>query len=237
MSIFNFFKKSEKEVFSTGMTSTELFKEDVDKREYDRENRKLGTCVCEVCDSKYKDVCQINTYKNRYLKEVLKTIDIDESKETILLLDDNTGVLSFLMDDLKILRKKKLFDYKKYNILTFDSKLAGFKLRATLLSQQPLNIKFAIFDITLGGTLFSDDGENISLDGVDCYIDVAKEYPDTKYIFYTGNKLNPYIKKNEQIIKKFNDFTNDDIKSHVLFKTTLNREQRQEYLLKFFTEE
>lgn len=236
MGLFDFWKKDDDETSTRkGVTSKSLFKEDTDKREAARERNELGNCKCEICELENKQACKLNTKENRYLKEVLEKVEIDKDKETILLLDDNTGVLSFLMDDLKVLKKKGLFDYTKYNIVLFDSKLAGFKLRAALLSGQKLNIKYAVFDITLGGTLFSDDGENITLDGVDCYIDVAKEYPDIKYIFYTGNKLNPYIKRNEEIINKFKAFSGDDIDSHILFKTTLNREERQEYLLKFFT--
>lgn len=241
MSVFDFFRKDKKQNKSAkqGITSEALFKTEADARELQREKNEdqygVGLCSCEICDNDFKKDCQLNNKDNRYLKEVLEKVEIDESKESILLLDDNTGVLSFLMDDLKILKKKGLFNYTDYNIILFDSKLAGFKLRAAIMSGQKLNVKYAIFDITLGGTLFSDDGENISLDGVDCFIDTAKVYPKMNYLFYTGNKLNPYIKRNEEVIKKFKEFAGEDIDSHILFKTTLNREERQDYLLNFFT--
>lgn len=220
----------------TGETSKTMFSSKYEELVTRRTQELADTCICTICDkSQDRGACVINTPENRYLKEVLHKVDIDPNKETILLMDDNSGVISFLVDDLRSLQKKGLFDYTEYNLLTIDTKLASFKLRALIKSKQKLNIKYAIYDITLGGTLFNDEGMNITLDGVDSFIDVQQVYPNTKYLFYTGNKLNPYIKKNEETITKFKNFTGENIEKHILFKTSLSRAERQEYLLNFLT--
>jgi hypothetical protein len=190
-----------------------------------------------VCSLGKEPSCSLKDPEFSYLKDIVEEINIDPNKDTIVLLDDNAGVLSFLIDDLKLLKKKGIFDYTKYNVLTFDSKFAAFKLRSALYTRQNMNIKFAIFDITIGGTLFTESGENICLDGVDCFTDVSKYYDDFKYIFYTGNKLNTYINKNQEIVDKFKNFTGDDIEDHILYKTSLTREERWDYLADFFTED
>lgn len=218
-----------------GITSKDLFKDKHTKVIAERTKELIADCNCTICDKGVEKECKINTTSNRYLKEVLEKIEIDQSKETILLLDDNVGVLSFLDDDLNTLNKEGQINLSDYNVLQLDGKLAAFKLRAILLSGQQLNIKYAILDITLGGTLFNDEGLNITLDGVDAYIDISKYYKDVNYLFYTGNKLNPYIKKNEMILKKFNDYTGENLEDHVLFKTSLNRKERLGYLSSFFT--
>ena len=65
--------------------------------------------------------------------------------------------------------------------------------------------------------------ERIIVGGVDSFIDTTLFYPDIKYFFYTGNKLNTYIKKNQEIVDKFKKYTGDDIEDHIVFKTSLTR--------------
>ena len=222
MSIFNFFKPDQTR---PNNTSEKIFKEKFDE---------VKTSLTEVAhkDSPFFD----SEYS--YLQNIHPAIisDFDPKKETIVLIDDNPGVISFLVDDLKALKKARKFDYTKYNILSFDTKLAAFKLRALLMTQPELNIKYGIFDITLGGTLYTETGENICLDGVDSFIDVSEQYPDVNYIFYTGNKLNTYIKKNQEVVDKFTRIMQDDINNHILFKTKYTISERREYLLKFFSQ-
>jgi len=214
-----------KEEVEKGIVSADLFSvEEVDKTDQHQK-----------CLDRYGE-CRLCELENDYLHEILDECElkIDPNKESILLLDDNSGVISFLMDDFNSIKKNGGFDHTKYNVLKLDTKLAAFKLRALLYSNKKLRIKYAILDITLGGTLYSNEGRNITLDGVDSLLDILEVHPDVKYFFYTGNKLNPYIKKNEEIISKFSKKLDGNINDKILFKTSLTREGRQEYISKFF---
>lgn len=222
--IKKFFSKGETD---KGTTSADLFgTKPTDKtRQRQKCLEEHGECI--LCNE-----------DNDYLQEVYESPNLDPNKETILILDDNAGVISFLIDDFNSIKERKNgFDFEQYNILKLDTKLAAFKLRALLYGNDKIRIKYAILDITLGGTLFDKEGMNITLDGVDSLLDIIQFNKDVRYFFYTGNKLNPYIKKNEEIIKKYREQLGKDIDENILFKTSLSRDERQAYINSFFREQ
>lgn len=204
------------------LTSSKLFKDEVN------DNFK----ACFTCDNYFSKVnpCDDEHKCSAYDEEMFQTFDPE--KPTIILIDDHAGVISFLLDDLKDLNITTDF----FNILTFSSEHAAFKLRTYLKKHhENLRVTHAIIDITLGGSLYQESG-NVILDGVDVLIDIRKYYKNLEFIFFTGNKLNPYIKRNECIINKFKDEMNDDIMNYVLFKTSLSPVQRKEFIEEFFSE-
>ena len=160
----------------------------------------------------------------------------DKTKETILLLDDNSGVISFLEDDFKHLDSIGKIDLKKYNLIHFTNKTAAFEACSTLDLYKGLNVKYAVLDLTLGGTTTDDKGETVMYDGVDVFKSIKKYNNDFKYIFFTGNKLNPDIKKNAEMIQKFNSVTGDNLENHILFKTSLSRVQKREFFETFIND-
>lgn len=202
-----------------GVTSRSLFKESKDK------DSTLINCIqCihkQNCD--FKDV-------DSYLCNYIKTYDIDLNKKCIILLDDNEGVVSFLKDDLKELSNSGVFNIDEFNIVEFTTEHAGFYLLAFLKTHPNVDIAFGIFDISLGGGVFDKYKGNIVLDGVDCFIETYNNNNAIKFLFFTGNKLNEYIKKNKEIVNKFKKFHKDDIRKYILFKTTLSPESRIEYI-------
>lgn len=157
--------------------------------------------------------------------------NFSKSRDSILIIDDNEGMVSFLKDDLDYFNLKNIIDYKKINVITMSSKLAGFIFEATQRKMNGLNIKYAIIDITLGGSVMGKTG-NIKYTGVDVYEMIIEYNPEVRFIFYTGNNLNPHINANKKIIDQFYNLTKKDIKEFILFKTSLDMDSRRKYIAK-----
>lgn len=219
--ILNLFKKESK-----GTTAEDLFKE---SKEEDLKEKDCSDC-------KLKDICKVNKEQESYLCGF--TIELERysrSKPSILLMDDNEGILSIIIDDLRELHKEGKIDLSSYNIVKFSSQYAAFNLIATMKAYDGLNIKYGIFDITLGGGVYDETKGNIVLDGIDAFIEAKTLNPRMKYVFFTGNKLNPYINKNKTIIEKFKDFTGDNINNYIVYKTTYSPQDRKKFLGDFLT--
>lgn len=211
--IFKYFRKKDK-----GITSEDLFKLSKDK-----DNMLMD---CNECIRKNECLIQ-ESNKNYLCSYVIDLKDFDKTKDSILIIDDNPGVLSFLEDDLKHL------GIDRFNIIKFHSKYAGFNLLGTLKSYGNLNIKYGIFDLSLGGGVYNEKDGNIVIDGVDVFKECYNINKDMEYFFFTGNTLNTYIKKNQEMIDKFNEITSKDISKYILYKTKLNPDDRREYIKRF----
>jgi len=163
----------------------------------------------------------------------LELKDYDDTKPSILVVDDNPGIISFLIDDIESLDGKSI-DLKDYNLLTFDTINAAFYFEATQHKYKGLNIEFAILDLTLGGSIQTSEGP-VKYTGVDIYQQILIYNKDAKVLFYTGNNLNEYIKSNKKIINQFAEITDGkSIKDYILFKTALDLQGRREYLGNWF---
>jgi len=224
MGMFDFFKK--KEIQNKGVTAEDLFREDKEKD--------VAKHDCTKCS--HNNTCTMKMSEKDYLCGFVQDLeDYDKTKKSILLFDDNMGVISFLEDDLYELQESNVINLDDYNIIKFSSQYAAFHLQATLKAYDGLNIEYGFFDITLGGGVYDEKKGNIILDGVDAFIS-AKEYnKDLKFVFFTGNKLNPYINKNKIIINKFKESDDSDIKDHILYKTSLSPDDRRKYIAEFLT--
>ena len=165
------------------------------------------------------DKCQWNENFDKY----------DLKKTGILIIDDNPGIVSFLEDDLEEMDEEGLIDLEKWNIFKFTTKHAAYKLFGTLRKYKDLNIKVAIIDITLGGSMKTTSG-NIKLTGVDAFEPLLELNPDLKYIFYTGNQMNNHVKTISEIMKNYTKITGKKITDNILFKTQLNMNDRRDYL-------
>jgi len=152
--------------------------------------------------------------------------DFDEGKDTLLIIDDNAGVVSFLKDDIEDFFEEGIINKDEINLLLLTTSGAAFALQKLYNKNVNLNIKWAIIDITLGGSKMTNEG-NVKLTGVDVFEMIKEQGKDFEFLFYTGNNLNPYIKSNERLIKQFRDLTGKDIQEHVLFKTSMDIERRK----------
>lgn len=155
-----------------------------------------------------------------------KKINFNRDLPSILLIDDNSGMVSFLRDDVETILEEMGIDPESFNILEFSSKFAVYQFIATHQYHNGLNIMYAIIDITYGGTVQSSNG-NIRLTGVDVFSEIYKANKDVKFMFYTGNVLNPYIRSNKELIDQFKTIYDDDINEYVIFKTTMTMDDRQ----------
>jgi len=226
--MFNFFKwfRTEPEE-DLEQTASSLFKVD----------NPNNSSVC-VNNADYKTCFfGLNNNKKIYVEPncewVLELKDFNKSKPSILVVDDNPGIISFLLDDLYSLDGVKI-NLDEYNIITFDTINAAFYFEATQHSYRGLNIEYAIIDLTLGGSISTPKGP-VKYTGVDIYQQILIYNPEVKPLFYTGNNLNEYIKSNEKIIEQFFNITDGkSIRDYVLFKTSLDLKDRREYLGKWF---
>lgn len=155
--------------------------------------------------------------------------NFNRSKPSILIIDDNPGMVSFLRDDIEEIFNANNMDLEQYNILEFSSKFAAYQFLATHQHYDGLNITKAIIDITYGGCVQSDDG-NIRLTGVDIFSVIYNHNPDVKFLFYTGNLLNKYIKSNRDLMEQFKAIYCDKISDYVLYKTSLGMDDRRKYI-------
>ena len=217
MGFFDFFKKEEHSI-----TAEQLFKSD--------KKQNIEVDYCENC--KVKSTCMASyTGKPDYLCNFVQELpDYNPDKDSILLFDDNEGVVSFLYDDLVELNEDGQIVLANYNVLKFTGEFAAFSLLASLRPYKGLRIKIAVFDITIGGGVYNDGVGNIILDGVDAFIAVKEYNEDLIFSFFTGNKLNPYVHKNQEIIEKYKKATNNDIIDSVVYKTSLSFKDRQNLL-------
>jgi hypothetical protein len=169
---------------------------------------------------------------NNYVENSL-TFKYDSSKRSILLIDDNPGIISFLIDDLKELAEEGHINLSDYNILTFYEKMAAFDFVKRNDEYNGFNIDMAIIDITYGGRLINNKKVEI-FTGVDVFDSLYKHNPKVKYIFYSGNPLNPYIKSNKILINQFHKITGEDIMYKVLVKTSLCLNDRRKAIKELF---
>jgi len=219
-------------VFNKGVTSNDLFKEEP-----------ILKGVCGTCPfNSAKIGCVIDSSINSIRLESLlnesgcifkNAYDIvNTNKDIFLIIDDNEGMVSFLKDDLDYLKDIGVYD--NIEILTLSGSHSAFTLKAMLDKIPTLNIKYAIIDITLGGSIMTPKG-NLKYTGIDV-LDMLYN-KNLKYIFYTGNNLNPYIKRNKELIQQFFDITEEDIQEHILFKTSMDLKSRRKYIAKKFFDE
>jgi len=213
---------------------TEVKEEQTAALLFDTLEEEVGPCAggnCKICyigknNSKPMDV-------DSHCNWALELKDYDSSKPSILIVDDNPGIISFLIDDIEALDGIKI-DLNEYNILTFDTINAAYHFEVTQHKYHGLNIKFAILDLTLGGSVTTNAGLS-KYTGVDIYQQILIYSPEVKVLFYTGNNLNEYIKSNKKLIQQFNNITNGkSIKDYILFKTALDLNGRREYLGNWF---
>ena len=183
------------------------------------------------CSSCHQKILCNSTGLNPDCEWVMNLDCKDFTKPGILIIDDNPGIVSFLEDDLDVLDENEKIKISDYNVFSFTTKTAAYKFIATVRRYGNLNIKYAIIDITLGGTINTVD-KIVKLTGIDILEMLLEMNPETRYIFYTGNQMNKYIKTIANIMQQYKEITNKDISDSVLFKTELSMEDRQEYILK-----
>ncbi len=225
--IISYLKKEDKK----GLTSKDLFEDNKKSSEYSF----CGECPLKDKECSGKIISTLRKYKlphstNNCMFDI-ELENFDKNKDTFFIIDDNEGMVSFLEDDVDYLDSKGVINKKDINILSLSGNHSAFIFEIMQDREKGLNIKWAIIDITLGGSIMTNKG-NIKYTGVDVLVMILKYNPDVKFLFYTGNNLNPYIKRNKQLIDQFKEIAGEDINNYVLFKTSMDMSSRRSYIAK-----
>ena len=160
----------------------------------------------------------------------------DFNKKTVLLIDDNAGIVSFLEDDLEIIFEEHHINLEKFNILSFVGEHAVYEFLSLIREYADLNIEYAILDITIGGSLVTDFG-NVKLTGMDVFDVIYKINPEVKYFFYTGNLIKDPISTIDKVISKYKLIANKNLEDKILYKTEVQMDLRREYIYKILFED
>jgi hypothetical protein len=181
----------------------------------------------------FKDLCSQcklqNLCTDQFLCDNWKQY-YNPNKRTFIIVDDNKGIISIIMDLLYELEDEGKIDLDKWNIISFTTKQAGIFLLKPILKKEFKRIDAALIDITFGNILRIKN-KNIKINGLHLAYFLKKFY-NTKFYFYTGNTLNEYI-RNQKILK---DFFKKELKrnldDYVIHKTQTSEEELKEKLLK-----
>jgi len=220
--IIAFFKNESEDPMTSESIFADSENENINTDSNDKKNYYLGKNNTEKIE-------KMDIEKSKLFKKWFKTLpNFDPNKDSILIVDDNPGIISFLLDDLE-----EIGGLDDYNIITFDTNYAAYQFEATQQGYGGLNIKYALIDLTLGGTLPTDNGP-IKYTGVDIFQQITIFNPEVKVLFYTGNSLNEYVRTSKAMIDQFKELTGKDIKDFVLFKTSLDLNSRREFLKEWF---
>jgi hypothetical protein len=187
----------------------------------------MPNAVCETCPR--KETCihlPINPVHACDFE--IEMPEMDDSKKTLLIIDDNPGIVSFLKDDILALQEKNIVP--TLNIITVSGKDAAYQIGSCMDNENnKISIDYAIIDITYGGSKILNK-QNVKFNGVDVFEIINNS--NLKHIFFTGNNLNPYIKQNKLLIDKYCKLTGENIMDYVLFKTSLDMDSRQSKIAK-----
>ncbi|MCK5537867.1 MAG: hypothetical protein KAI79_13660 [Bacteroidales bacterium] len=189
-------------------------------------NENTTTEVCPNCT--FKSICQVKKENEKDCRYNKPMENFNFKKDTILIVDDNPGMVSFLKDDMRFLDEVGVIKLDKLNILSISGSDSAFIYKHLNEKYENLNIKWAIIDITLGGSQQRESGI-VKYTGVDIFELLYDKNPDVNFLFYTGNNLNPYIKTNKKIIDQFWNITQRNIKDFVLFKTSMDMDKRRNF--------
>ena len=165
--------------------------------------------------------CQFNKSCTRTCSNWLKKYD--KYKKTFVIIDDNEGIISLIMDLLYELEDEGKINLKEWNILPFTTKHAGIFFLRTLLKKEFFSIDAALIDITYGNILRINN-KNIKINGIHLSYFLKKIY-NTKFFFYTGNTLNEYIKSQKVIKEFFKKELKKPIEDYVIYKNRVSDEE------------
>lgn len=143
-----------------------------------------------------------------------------DSKETILLMDDQDSVFYLYDIDFRtILNRYNIDLLARFKIVRCDGPEAGF-IASEYLDKCNDDIVIAILDLTLGKIIKSDDGKAIIHDGVDVALEIIDKYPKCKIGLCTAHMLcdtNPAI---APLIRKFNTATGHNLLDYAFSKNS-----------------
>ena len=217
--ILSFFKKEEKKETPT-ICETEFSKEyknNIQEKIKEENLKNCPTCpIADKCNGGRNNLCQKYQIPEGY----------GPNKKTILIIDDNLGIVSFLEDDVKEMAREYSLNIDDFNIVAIYGNDAAINA-ITLVKKYPeFKVDYAIIDLTYGAIIKTDKG-NVKFNGVDVFCYLREKNPNLKYVFFTGNTLNTYLNSIKRMVEKFKSCSNgEDIIDHTIFKNQYSDEDR-----------
>ncbi len=198
------------------------------------------------CDFKYTKPSVIGRITDQIeIPDIKSKHKIERNKPTILMMDDYSGIISILLDDLSYLKGDVV---SKLNVVYSDGFLAAFSVKKFLdefkrkkeeeieldldndsTDEKDMNsthiyqrckidqIDIALLDITIGGFNYIND-EMVEYDGIDIAKFIKEIFPECKIYFLTGHKPNKKHPKIFRYMEKFETLFNEEINSYIIPK-------------------
>lgn len=172
--------------------------------------------LCKDIDGVYESMEEVS-------KNGVKTTDIlkqiDKTKQTVVIVDDNAAITHLVGDD---------FPIDLFNVIKITGKTAYNDIY-TLLKDKDLEIDYLVTDLVLNSKYF--DGQNVvELDGIDILILFTKKTPNLEYVIYTGLTINIINDLVHDFNMKYRKFFHDDI-----INVTLQKSSKRKNFYTYFT--
>lgn len=165
---------------------------------------------------------------------------IHPDKPTVLIMDDFSGIISLLIDDLKYFGKNIT---EELNILYADGNMAAFSVKKFLDEYKQFHeerieinpdenqdseghphiissiksLDVVLLDITIGGFNYVND-EMVEYDGIDIAKFIKELFPSCKIWFITGHRPNKKHPKIYKYMEKFKTLFGEEINPYIISK-------------------
>ena len=137
----------------------------------------------------------------------------DSEKETIVILDDNSGAVMLFDDTIKKVIEK-IPKAKDIQFLKISTPQAVYILEEEIRAKRIRNLVGAVLDITLGGYAIIN-GVSTILDGIDAYEFIKKRFPNAETRFFTSHSMNEKNPEIYRFMEKYKKLT-----GHCIEETT-----------------
>ena len=181
------------------------------KKDIEQLSEKIKKNIDDLLENKKtkEDFLINDIIKDIFQKRSIKNLKNCE-KKYLIIADDNYGIVSTILDYIEIFRDE--LNLNNIEIKTFSGKTVSSDLLEFIKDNYEC-IEYAIIDITLNQRVQFNENAKIILDGIDIAIIInelkKRINKDLKFIFYTGNILNPKIDFIKKKIDKFEAFFKD----------------------------
>jgi hypothetical protein len=173
--------------------------------------------------------------------------DYDESKRNLFIIDDSDRMISVFTKDMEIIKSKQESElYAQYvlvqeekikkldlefNVFVITTQTAVFSLKKFLEKNPNFVIDFAIVDIQFEGIMFIN-GKSTVLDGIDAYIMLKTQNPDTRVYLTSSYHFQEQNKDLELYKQKYRSYEGTQLEHNIHFKDD-NHFKRRGEIVKF----
>lgn len=175
----------------------------------EKEKKVIKQGECKTC--KNKNFCQIKgKFSSDFFCNFNIKIDFDENKESIIIIDDNPGIVSLIKEEIK---------HCNYNIITFTNEDCGFFARSFFENyKDTLKIKALIVDLYFPSIKVSKT-KNLKLNGIDIIFSAKRFLKNKNFTFYIISGIS-FL---DEYKKKFEAIFSDNLENYVYTKNQIRK--------------